>query len=291
MLWPFVLVIGFLPQGAGPTQTTDLAALATAARTGDDVAVRRAAAERFLNERTRPCAAPQGAPLDGWPAGKDVTLATEIFFAQPVDDEQEQELQRAVRDMMKDVLQPLGIRVAEGDGTGDAAMVFTGIAEALPAMRADTNVFGGTWWRGAISVHSSSTCVFSRAIESRVHPPPGPDAFLVNSPSDAPFLGGLDPALLEALVAVAEALRGQTGLARIASSDADARACLLALARISDQGLLGGLARTAKAAWVRIPAVGKLLDVNRLAAIARTDADADVRRAALARIAELQRKD
>jgi hypothetical protein len=52
-----------------------------------------------------------------------------------------------------------------------------------------------------------------------------------------------------------------------------------------------GLARTAKAPWVRIPAVGKLLDVNRLEAIARVDPDPKVRDAALARIAELKRKD
>jgi hypothetical protein len=288
-MWPSVLLIALLlaPQGV------DLAALAAAARDATDPAARRGAAERFLEERTRPCKAAAPADAGAWPAGGDVVLATEVFFVQSVNEEIERQQQRAARDMMQRILQPLGIHVAEGVAAPPspaAAIVFTGIAEALPPHGEITNAITGTSWRGAMSLHSSGRCVFSRALESRVQPPPGPGAFLVLSPSDAPFLDSLEPALLEALIAVAEVTRGQTGLARIAGSDADASACLAALARITDQALLSGLARTAKAPWVRIPAVSRLLDVNRLAAIARLDPDPDVRRAAQARIGELKKK-
>jgi hypothetical protein len=286
---PFVLVMALLHQGG--TQTADLAALAAAARTGEDIAARRAAAERFLAERTRPCGAVAAADLEDWPAGADVALTTEIFFAQPVDSDLEQEQQRAVRALMDGVLQPLGIRAAASDGRQEAAVVFTGLAEAVSTPGAAASVFTGTWWRGAVSVHLRDRCLFSQTLESRMARPDGPHAIAVTSPSDAPFLEGLELRLLEALVAAAEQVRGQQGLARLASSDTDARACLLALDRITDQGLLIGLARTAKAPWVRIPAVGKLLDVNRLEAIARVDPDPKVRDAALARIAELKRKD
>ena len=258
----------------------------------DDTAVRRAAAERFLNERTRSCGAATAAEVEGWPAGEDAALTTDMFFAQRVDGELEQALQRAARDMVKGVLQPLGISAVTDDGKRGAAVAFTGVAEALtpPGAAADTKVFSGAWWRGTISLHVRGRCVFSRAWEDRMQLSEGPRAIAVSSASDAPFLDSLEPVLLDALVATAEAIRGQAGLSRIATSDADSRACLLALGRVTDQGILAGLARTAKPPWLRIPAVAKLLDVNRMANIASVDPDLEVRRAALTRIAELKQK-
>jgi hypothetical protein len=248
----------------------------------------RAAAEQLFQELSRTCGnTPEG--LAAWPSGEQFRIELRTFFVQPVDDKLAGELEGNERRLVLGALLPLGITTVATGGANLPSIELAGLGEALPPENGLAGVYTGAAWRGMLTVHQGGKCVYALGFGMRLRPPDTVVTVAVEDPAAAPYLEALEAGLIEPTATLVEAMRGQTGLSRVAQSEADWRLRTIAVGRLKDQSLLIGLARSAKAPWVRVAAVAKLTDQARLDEIAQTDKDAEVRKAALDRLAELAR--